>query len=166
MFLLFNNKARKEKQRPNAFTDRVAAGIVTKCIRVQSKWADYMQRRSERLSQNAKKWWLGLFCLFSVGCSIFLMIKSFTGTSKKNLSVAPIHVPIHSIQTGEENTRSFHLITTEEFERIARFHHYVDSLERSASGAKTRDSLLSLRPGLMDSIRILEKLYQLQTSKQ
>lgn len=165
MFLLFRNKGRKEQQSPNAFADKVATGIVTKCIRVQSKWADYMQRGTEGLSRKAKKWCLVLFCLFSIGCSLYLLIESFTGASKESLIVAPINVPKYSTQTGEETTRSLHLITKKEFERFARFHHYVDSLGRNATGAKIRDSLLSLRPGLMDSIRVIEKLYQLQTPK-
>jgi hypothetical protein len=165
MFLLFRNKGRKEQQSSNGFADKVAAGIVTKCIRVQSKWAHYMQRRTEGLSQKAKKWCLTLFCLFSVGCSLYLIIESFTGTSKQNLGVASINVPTHSAQTGDEATRSFLLITKKEVEKIERFRHYLDSLRRSASGVKIRDSLLSVRPGLMDSIRVIEKLYELQASK-
>lgn len=165
MFLLFKNRGRKEQQGSNAFADKVAAGIVTKCIRVQSKWADYMQRKTEGLSHKAKKWCLTLFCLLSVGCSLYLIIESFTGTSKRSLGVAPINVPVHSTQTGEEATRSFHLITKKEFEKIERFRHHVDSLSRSTTGMKIRDSILSLRPGLMDSIRVIENLYQLQNSK-
>lgn len=165
MFLLFKNKERKEQQSQYSFHDKVAAGIVKGCIQVQTKWAAYMQRKTEGLSPKAKKYCLLLFCLLSVGCSLYLIIESFIGTSKKNIGVAPIDVPVHAAQNGEKYTRSFLLITKKEFERIARFHHYVDSLGRSAAGIKIRDSLLSLRPGLMDSIRVVEKLYQLQTSK-
>jgi hypothetical protein len=165
MFSFFNHKKPKEKQSPNPIADKVVASIVTKCIRAQEKWANYMQRKTEGLSHKAKMYCLLLFCLLSVVCSFYLIFESFTGTSKQSLGFAPINVPIHSTQTGEEATRSFHLITKKEFERIARFHHYVESLGRSVSGAKIRDSLLSMRPGLMDSIRVIEKLYQLQTLK-
>lgn len=124
-----------------------------------------MQCKTEGLSRKAKKRCLTLFCLFSVGCSLYLIIESFTRTSKQNLGVAPINVPMHSTQTGDEGTRSLLLMTKKEVEKIERFRHYLDSLGRSASGVKIRDSLLSLRHGLMDSMRVIEKLYELQTSK-
>lgn len=165
MFSSFRNKGQKEKQDSNAFADKVAASIVTKCIRVQGKWADYIQRKTNRLSLKMRKYGLVLFCLLSVGCSLYLIIESFTGSSNKNFGATPIHMPVHSIQTGEEATRSFLLITKKEFERIERFLHYVDSLGGSVAGMKIRDSILSLRPGLMDSIRIIENLYQIQNSK-
>src|SRR5579875_3282550 len=144
MFSFFKHKESKEKQITNAFADKVAAGIVTKCIRVQEKWADYMQRKTNRLSLKKRKYSLVLFCLLSVGCSLYLIVENFTGPSNKNFGVAPIHVPVHSTGTGEEVTRSFLLITRKEFERIERFGHYVDSLGRSAEGMKIRDSILSL----------------------
>jgi hypothetical protein len=165
MFSLFKNKWQKEQQSSNAFADKVAAGIVKKCIQGQAKWANYMQRKTNGLSLQARKYSLLLFCILSVGCSLYLIAESFTGSSNKNLIVAPIHVPLHSTKTGEENSHSFLLITKKEFEKIEKFRRYVDSLGGSASGIKIRDSLLSLRPGLMDSIRVIEKLYQLQTSK-
>lgn len=165
MFSFLKRKERKEKQAPNEFADKVAAGIVTKCIHVQEKWADYMQRKTNRLSIKAKKYSLVLFCTLSVGCSMYLIIGSFAGSATKDFNVASIHVPVHSTQTGEETSRSPLLITKKEFEKIERFRQYVDSLGGSAAGMEVRDSLLSLRPGLMDSIRVIENLYQLQNSK-
>jgi hypothetical protein len=165
MFSFFKHKEQKEKQDPNKFVDKVAVGIVTKCLRVQGKWADYMQRRANRLSPRAKKYSLVLFCALSVSCSLYLIIEGFKGYSTKDLGVAPIHVPVHTTETGDEATRSPLLITKKEFERIERFRHNVDSLGKSATGTKVRDSMLSLRPGLMDSIRVIEKLYQLQNAK-
>ena len=164
MFSLFKNTKRKEQQGQYLF-DKAAAGIVKGCIHVQMRWAAYMQRKTARLSHKAKMYCLLLFCLLSVGCSLYLILESFAGTSKKNLGLAPINVPVHAAQSGEEDTRSFLLITKKEFERIEQFRLYLDSLGRSDTGMKIRDSLLSLRPGLMDSIRAVERLYQLQDSK-
>lgn len=164
MFSLFKNSKRKEQQSQYSF-DKAADGIVKSCIHMQMKWAAYMQRKTARLSHKAKMYCLLLFCLLSVGCSLYLILESLASTSKKNLGLAPINIPEHAAQSGEEDTRSIRLITKREFERIERFRHYLDSLGRSATGMKIRDSLLSLRPGLMDSIRVVERLYQLQTSK-
>ena len=165
MFSFFKYKERKEKQSPNGYTDKVVAGIVTKCIRMQEKWANYMQRKTNGLSLRTRKYSLVLFCLLSVGCSVYVILESLRHNTTKNFGVAPIHVPIHSTETGDEATRSPLLITKKEFERIERFRDYVDSLGRSATGTKIRDSMLSLRPGLMESIRVIENLYQLQNAK-
>lgn len=165
MFSFLKRKELKERQGPNGLTDKVATGIVTRCIRLQEKWANYMQQKTNRLSPKRKKYSLVLFCALSVGCSMYLIIGSFAGSASKDFNVASIHVPVHSTQTGEETTRSFLLITRKEFERIEQFRQYVDSLGGSAAGMKVRDSLLSLRPGLMDSIRVIENLYQLQNAK-
>ncbi|WP_162944812.1 hypothetical protein [Flavisolibacter nicotianae] len=79
--------------------------------------------------------------------------------------MAPIRVPVHATQSGEENTWSPLLITKMEVERIERFRRYMDSLGESPTGRKHRDSLLALSHGLMDSLRMIETLYQLQTLK-
>lgn len=165
MFSLFKHKRQQDQPGPNGFVDKLAAGIVMKCLRVQGKWADCLQRKTNSLSLKARKYSLVLFCLLSVGSSLYLIVESVTGTSNKNLGVAPIRVPVHATQNGEENTRSPLLMTKMEVERIERFRRYMDSLGESPLGRKHRDSLLLIRPGLMDSLRRIETLYQLQTLK-
>ena len=165
MFFLFKSKKQRKQPGPNEFSDNVAVGIVTRCMRVQGKWAAFMQRKTNHLSFQARKICLLLFCLLSIGCSLYLIIGSVTGTSNKILVVASIHVPVHATQSGETNTRSPLLMTKTEVERIERFRRHMDSLGESAPGRNHRDSLLALRPGLMDIILMIETLYQLQTLK-
>jgi hypothetical protein len=165
MFSLFKSRKQRKQPGPNEFLDNVVVGIVTRCIGVQGKWAAFMQRKTNRLSLQARKICLLLFCLLSIGCSLYLIVGSVTGTSNKHLGVASIRVPLHATQNGDENTRSSLLITKKEVERIELFRRHMDSLGESAPGSKHRDSLLALRPGLMDSIRMIEQLYQLQTLK-
>jgi hypothetical protein len=165
MFQLSKKKVGQEQRGQPSVQDKVAAGIVEKCIRVQWKWADYLQRKTEILSPGAKKYGLALFCLLSMGGSFYLVRESFSPGDQRPLFASPIPPSLHYRKTGEESTRSFLLITKDEFQRMKRFRHYIDSLSRSASGQITRDSLLSLRPGLMDSLQVIERLYQLQSSK-
>jgi hypothetical protein len=124
-----------------------------------------MQRKSDKLSGGAKKCCLVLFCLLSLGCSLYLILKSFSSSNDKTLMVAPINVPLHSANGGDYDTRSPLLLTKAEFQRIEQFSRYMDSLNSSVSGKRIRDSLLLSRPGLMDSIQVLKRLFQLQTSK-
>ncbi len=165
MFSILKNSNQKEGQSQNIVLDKVAAGIVRPCLQIQSKWAAYMQRKTNHLSATTKKISLALFCLFSLGCSFYLIIQSFTGNAKKGLGVAPIKMPVHSTQTGEENTRTYQLIAKEEAKKIRQFRQYMDNLSTTAAGIRKKDSLLSFRPGLMDSVRVIENLYRLQHLK-
>lgn len=165
MSFLFKKWAKKEPFQEANIQDKIAAGIVHKCISVQTKWAEYMQRKTEKLSLKTVKYGLIFFCLLSVACSLYLIIGSFSNGNKQHFVSVPISIPAHSMQTGDERSRSLFTITKAEFNRIERFRHYMDSLGESPQTAPMRDSILSNRPGLMDSVRFIEKLYELQNIK-
>lgn len=165
MFLPFNNKEKDEQRNGDSFQNKVAAGIVQKCMKVQVQWADFMRRKTESLSCKWVKYCLLLFCLVSLGCSLYLVVRSFRGSGKTSLHVTSIDVPVNTTKTGEEETSRFLTITKAEFQRIERFKRYLDSLGGSQNGKRLRKNILLSRPGLMDSIRFVEKLYQLQSPK-
>lgn len=165
MFFLFKKRTKPEHQDGSYAKDKLATGLVQKCIEVKSKWADYLQRKTNKLSSSTKKYCLLLFCFLSVTCSIWLIVQSFDGTKTKRLIVVPISVPAHPVETGEEKLRSYAMITRKEFLRLERFRRYMDSLGGSLSGLRIRDSMLLARPKLMDSIRLIEYLYRLQSPK-
>lgn len=164
MFLPFKNREAKKIQNQNHFGDRVAIRIVHKCIRMQLRWARYMGRKTEGLSLRWLKVYCIAFCLVSISCSLYLVVKSLHGGDKKGLKVTAIKAPAHATRTSEKVPRFF-TITKTEMARIERFKRFMDSLGGSETGRQIRAHLISSRPGLMDSIRFLEKLYQLQTSK-
>lgn len=159
MFLLSRNKAKQKQNKQNDAQDKIAFSIVSKCIRLQSKWADYMQRKSDRLSNSIKKSLLISFCLLAGGCSLNLIISSFRTSNHTAFSVAPIKVPEHSTKTREGNKHPSIIATKDEFKKVQRFRYYMDSLSRSLSGKRIHDSILVARPGLMDSVLIIEKIY-------
>jgi hypothetical protein len=57
------------------------------------------------------------------------------------------------------------IVSKADYQGIIRFRGYMDSLTRSPAGKAAYDSIIFSRPGLLDSIRILEKIYQSQTKK-
>ena len=165
MFLPFNEKGKRKQPPSDSSRDKVAIGIVQKCIKLQLRWAYFMRRKTEFLSHRQIKYLLLLFCFVSVGGSLYLAVKGFHGNDKRSLFVTPIDVPVHSTKTGEEAIMPFLTITKNEVERIERFKRYIDSLSQTESGRKIKTQFLLSRPGLMDSIEALQKLYQLQSSK-
>lgn len=164
MLSLFKNKKKAPPAAGNAAQDRVAKTIVVWCIRQQQRWAVFMQRQMERLSGKGKLIALSLFCLISGSLSIYLIASSMMGKSSTGtISVSRIKAPLYTGKAGDENTRSATVITKQEYQRIERFRHYMDSLARSPSGKLLHDSILKQRPGLMDSVAFIENVYQSQT---
>ena len=79
--------------------------------------------------------------------------------------VIQVKSPRHIGKSGDEKTKATVIITKEEYDKIQRFRKYMDSLPRSLSGKKLYESILINRPRLMDSIILIENIYQSQTKK-
>ena len=137
----------------NPASQRLADAIVRKMIMVQTRWADFMQRKTERLSVKGKKLFLILFCILTSTISCCIIITSFTTHSKQNYSVTAIHTPQHI--TGEQKERPS--ISNSVYSNIERFKNYMDTCDRHI-----KDSILRFRPGLMDSVLAIEQIYKHQ----
>lgn len=123
-------------------------------LRLKLAWVDWMDRQSTRLGRRGQYIALGLFVSISLSCCLLLI---FGGTSKVvNDGVAPLR--ISKVKTVSETSIASHTNDSILQHRIHAFHKYIDSLARSPSGRKSRDSLLAARPGLMDSVRMAESL--------
>lgn len=166
MLVIFNKKKNPGSIKENAAQERLANSIVSACMRFQQGWADFMQRYTERLSRNAKLIVLSLFCLTTGSLSLYLIGSSVV--SRKASSISVIHLtkpPYAGKLSGDENTKALAMVSKAEYEKIQRFMFYMDSLARSPSGKQLHNRILTQRPGLIDSIMILEKIYQSQIKK-
>ncbi len=107
-----------------------------------------------------KGWITALACLvlFMGSYSGYLIVSAFTGKPKVTLKVDAIHKPAHTGEMGEPEIQAG--ISRAEYLRIEKFHRYMDSLARSPTGKGTYDSIISKRPGLIDSVKQVEKYYQ------
>lgn len=134
--------------------------IAHKCIRTQSRVATAMQKGSEHLSVTGKKLALITFCFIGIAASIYAFTESiFYKKNSNHFLVSPIPIPKNAL---EKDDRTSDILSVTEFNQIENFQKYIDSLSKSISGQKIKDSILKFRPLLMDSIHQLEKLYQIQ----
>ena len=161
MLFSFNNKKKQEPAGPEDAQDRMAASIVRHCIRWQSKWAAWMQHRAERFSGRGKVVVLSLFCLLAGGYSSFLAMSSSSGKPPP-LARIEQKKDVHPHPPGGEISHAPVVITKDEYRKTQRFRQYLDSLDQTPSGEKLLDSLMANRPGLLDSVLLLENLYQSQ----
>jgi hypothetical protein len=126
--------------------------------KVQAGWAQSMERLTAGM--NRKGWIIAMLCLILCigGYSSYLIIHAFTGQPSVPLKNAQIKKPEYSNRTGEP--KAIAKITEAEYERIVKFHKYMDSLAAEPSGNATYKNIMAQRPGLLDSIKQVEQYYQ------
>ena len=148
-----NDKIQHKTERPS-----LPQQINALRLRTQLAWVEWMEARAANLSRKGQYLYLGLFMAVSAGfCTLMLFgglgnIMGFTAKPEAIRSVAAPQISSPKVAPDDSVLQ----------ERLTAFHHYWDSLSQSASGRKTRDSLLQARPGLLDSIRIAEQLIATQ----
>ncbi|WP_144371973.1 hypothetical protein [Pedobacter xixiisoli] len=93
---------------------------------------------------------LSLFVAFSTLYNGWILIGSPT---QREIRFGNIHVPQKAGQS-----KIIHDAYSMELQRIRTFRKYMDSLYSSETGRPTYDSIMEARPGLLDSVKALEKL--------
>ncbi|STO10824.1 hypothetical protein [Flavobacterium hibernum] len=128
-------------------------------LRLQYKCAHWLELKTTHFTRLNWIVILFTFIVFTGGGSIYLIVKSFSGNPTKNITVIPITKPANVIPLKEKPLELSTIISKTEFEKITSFRKYMDSLGRSPTGKKTYDSIVSDRPGLLDSLTIIENYY-------
>lgn len=128
-------------------------------LRLQYKCANWLERKTAHLTR--LNWIVILLCftVFTSGCSIYLIVNSFSVNKTRNITVTPITKPTNLVPTKEKPPQLNTIISETEFEKITRFRKYMNSLGRSPTGKKMHDSIVLNRPGLLDSLTIVENYY-------
>ncbi|HET7117756.1 MAG TPA: hypothetical protein VFI29_14780 [Hanamia sp.] len=143
------------KRRHNAFYN----GLQRSHRRLQGRWADGMARLTKNFSR--QKWMVSLilFVLLAGTVSVYVAVNSFIRKENHSILIIRIKTPKYINKTGETNTDGIN-ISAAAFDRIKKFRVYMDSLARSPAGKILYDSIVSKRPGLMDSVVFIENYYQ------
>ncbi|MCI9843651.1 hypothetical protein [Flavobacterium pectinovorum] len=128
-------------------------------LRLQYKCAQWLERKTAHFSRLNWIVVLFTFIVFTGGCSIYLIVNSFSNNKSRNITIAPITKPTNHIPLKEKPPQLNAIISKIEFEKITSFRKYMDSLGRSPTGKKTHDSIVLNRPGLLDSLTIIENYY-------
>ena len=165
MSSLLRNKKKQNGGVENTTHERIARSVVVKFLRIQLGWAMFMQRHTERLSHKWKVIMLLIFCLCSGGFSLLFIARSFSGPAAISYKLSQFKTPQHIGKSGDEKTKSIAAVTQAEYEKIQHFKKFMDSLARNPSGKKIYADILNDRPGLMDSIILIENIYHSQIKK-
>lgn len=142
--------------------NKIIGSIANHCMHLQTNWAAWMQRKAQLLSVKVKVILLLLFCSLASAYSIYLISDSLLGKPAFYFNVTSIKTPRYTQLSGDEKLKVPLVINDEEYKKIHQFRLYMDSLANSSSGRRFHDSILQHRPGLMDSIELIENMYQSQ----
>ncbi len=137
------------------WTDKAATKIANAGIWLQTKFANTMNKNVSKIPARKLKTALIVFCLLGGGFSIYLISHAIFGADKKQqpIEVKQMTSPKHFDKTGSEINEPENYISDEMYREIQEYKHDMDSLGQP------------IRPGLMDSIKILEQIYHSQKIK-
>ena len=156
-----------KKRNENNFQEannKIATKVVAVILKIQSWFAQYMGKRTQKLSFFSWKLYLISFLLSGSMLSIYLMISAFSHSArKKSFQIDRIITP-----RFDENTETvIHhtVISPDQYNKVKAFESYMDSLQKRETGKHIYDSLVRIHPKLLDSARMLEEIYQSQNKK-
>lgn len=160
MFFLF--KKNQKHQNKNFEQQKIAQSVVNRCIILQDKASRFLQHKSERLTITAKRITVVTFCLLSFTCCFYLIVKSFISQTNQRFTIGSIKVPRNTQEQFQKNA-PFIGITKKDFDKIQALRLFIDNLPKTKEGKMVLDSILINSPGLIDSLAIIENIYQSQS---
>ncbi|MCA6440686.1 MAG: hypothetical protein IM581_12190 [Chitinophagaceae bacterium] len=157
----------KQKEAVDKVTvsDKVAGKIAAAGIKLQQLFAEKMNKLIMKTDFKRLKIILVIFCIGAGGYSIYLIVNSVISPDRKQNSfdVQQMDVPKHFDKLGDENLIPEAYVDEETYQQVKQFLNYMDSLKQKRSNEY--DSILQARPGLMDSMQMLEQIYLSQKQK-
>lgn len=160
-------KPKKEVQSDDKTTvsDKVAGKIAGVGIKAQQLFAEKMNRTFMKTDFKRLKLILIFFCVSAGGYSIYLIANSVFSPERKQktFEIQQMDIPKHFDKTGDETVMPEATIDEQTYLQIQDFRKYMDSLKLNRTNEY--DSILQARPGLMDSVQVLEQIYLSQKQK-
>lgn len=141
--MFWKRKIKEPKQNP--LQDKLARKIAGGFVLVQTKFSDMMNKQLANMSTKRLKALLIAFCVFSGGLSLYFFVSAIVTQPKKGFKIDPIKVPEHFGRSGDEVMENE--MPEDVYREIQQYRYYMDSIGEP------------IRPGLEDSMRILEELY-------
>jgi len=132
-----------KRNKSDAIGDKAAHGIAGGILSIQRSFSENMRRWSGSWNRKGQVIFLVTVCGVFVTLSVLAIVQPFTkrATATRPAVIKVVH-PVPAVFAPR--------ITEEEFQRIQQFKAKLDS------------SIIKSRPGLMDSIRMVEDLYNTQ----
>lgn len=165
MWLFKKRKKEVQSDAKTTVSDKVAGKIAVIGIKAQRLFAERMNKLFMKTDYKRLKLILIFFCITAGGYSIYLIANSVFSPERKQktFEVQQMDIPKHFDKTGDETVMPDATVDEQTYLQIQDFRKYMDSLKLNR--ANEYDSILQARPGLMDSVQVLEQIYLSQKQK-
>ena len=165
MWLFKKKKKEVQSDDKTTVSDKVAGKIAGVGIKAQQLFAEKMNRTFMKTDFKRLKLILIFFCVSAGGYSIYLIVNSVFSPERKQkaLEIQQMDIPKHFNKSGDETIMPEATIDEQTYLQIQDFRKYMDSLKLNRTNEY--DSILQARPGLMDSVQVLEQIYLSQKQK-
>ena len=145
----------KEKE---PYDNNIKGKVSEKVHEAKRLLADFLNARVNGLSASHRRITLLMFGLLMGAICLAQVLQSLrTDETINSISIHKIALP-KGIQTTTEEMR--HKMEIEQLNRVTQLKRLLDSLSTSEEGSKIFDSLIHMRPGLMDSVNLFIQNYQ------
>ena len=165
MWLFKKKKTELQSEEKTSMSDKVAGKIAGVGIKAQQLFTEKMNKLFMKTDFKRLKLILIFFCVSAGGYSIYLIANSVFSPERKQKSfeIQQMDIPKHFNKTGDETVMPEATIDEQTYLQIQDFRKYMDSLKLNRTNEY--DSILQARPGLIDSVQMLEKIYLSQKQK-
>lgn len=147
------NKIKEDSKFTNAAAGKIAKGILS----FQKRFADTMSATTKKWKTKQQWIFLYLVCLILGGLSVVAVIKPFKEKTSTFSKPASIHIP-KLLKPDEDKI----IITDNEITKLHLFQHRLDSLSKTKDGKIKVEQFVKRRPGLFDSLKMVEQMYYSQ----
>jgi len=153
----FFKRHRTDAPERHAWQDKAAVKIYMIINQMQTGFASFMSKKLNHLTAKRRKTVFILLFILIGSLSVYQIVHGIISDSAigNTMKIDRINFPIHDSKRNIERIK----VTEKDYQSIASFKHYMDSLNKSLEGKYQYDSILQARPGLMDSVQVLEQLY-------
>jgi hypothetical protein len=141
-------------------TDKLAETIAAAIENLQQGFSRKMNKHFEGVGLVRARWIMGVFALLFGGYSLYLIGDVLVRPEAENLMPPEQISKPKNLQPSGFESRAPVTVDKETFLQMRIYRLFLDSLK--SEDPFRYDSLLSVRPGLPDSIRLLEVIYHSQ----
>jgi hypothetical protein len=154
----FGGKKKQVKSTSEKAANKIAGGL----LKMQLAFSRTMNKRFDGMSAKRSKAVLILFCVLWGSASLYFIVLGVLSKPSQTISIEQANTPAYFNKMGNIEDD---VVTVDEttWNNIQTFKKYMDSLKFYQPASY--DSILSSRPGLLDSIEMIESIYYSQQIK-
>jgi hypothetical protein len=156
MWSSFKNHGRK----PSLNVENRGSDFETARSPILDNWSKKMETFSSRLSKKSLVCALALFVMLTASACFYCISESLANNAVVGIKISPISKPSNQFGKSFDTHPQDIFMVKKEIKRIIDFRIYLNRLTKTRKGKISYDSINRCRPGLLDSLALIENYYK------